>query len=174
MDSSPFSADLGPVRPTRSEDATDDLAAAILTASRVLVAIAARSLGEISTEITLPQYRALVVLASRGPQQAGDLAHALDVAPSTITRLCDRLIDKGLISRRRAENSFDRRRVDIELTRAGRDLVDLVTARRSSEIEHLVDAIPADGREDMADAFRSFAAAARELPDQAWPSAWPV
>jgi len=167
-------ADPAPLRPPGSGNAADDLAAAILTASRVLIAIAARSLAEISTEITLPQYRALVVLASRGPHQAGDLAHALDVAPSTITRLCDRLIDKGLISRRRAEDSFDRRRVDIELTRAGRDLVDLVTARRSSEIEHLVDAIPADVREDMTAAFRSFAAAAREIPDQEWPSAWPV
>lgn len=101
-----------------SDEGAGDLAAAILTASRVLVAIAARSLAEISTEITLPQYRALIVLASRGPQQAGDLAHALGVAPSTITRLCDRLIDKGLISRRRAEVSIDRRRVEIELTRA--------------------------------------------------------
>ncbi len=160
--------------PPTSDDAVDDLAAAILTASRVLIAIAARSLAEVSTEITLPQYRALVVLASRGPQQAGDLAHALGVAPSTITRLCDRLIDKGLISRRRAENSHDRRRVEIELTPAGRDLVDLVTARRSSEIGDLVDAIPADMREDMTAAFRSFAAAAREIPDQEWPSAWPV
>jgi len=162
------------VRPPASDDAADDLAAAILTASRALIAIAARSFAEISTEITLPQYRALVVLASRGPQQAGDLAHALDLAPSTVTRLCDRLIDKGLVSRRRTEHSFDRRRVEIELTHAGRDLVDRVTARRSAEIGHLVDAIPADVRGDMATAFRRFAAAAREIPDQEWPAAWPV
>jgi DNA-binding MarR family transcriptional regulator len=162
------------VRLTASDDPADDLAAAILTASRALIAIAARSLAEVSTEITLPQYRALVVLASRGPQQAGDLAHALGVAPSTVTRLCDRLIDKGLVSRRRTEHSYDRRRVEIELTHAGRDLVDRVTARRSAEIGHLVDAIPADGRGDMTIAFCRFAAAAREIPDQEWPAAWPV
>ncbi len=172
--SNPPSTDPVPVRPPASDDAADDLAAAILTASRALIAIAARSFAEISTEITLPQYRALVVLASRGPQQAGDLAHALDLAPSTVTRLCDRLIDKGLVSRRRTEHSFDRRRVEIELTHAGRDLVDRVTARRSAEIGHLVDAIPADVRGDMATAFRRFAAAAREIPDQEWPAAWPV
>jgi len=168
-----ISADPVPMRPPESDDA-DDLETAILTASRALIAIAARSFAEISTEITLPQYRALVVLASRGPQPAGDLAHALDLAPSTITRLCDRLIDKGLISRRRAEHSFDRRRVEIELTPAGRDLVDRVTARRSAEIGHLVDAIPPDLRGDMTTAFRRFAAAAREIPDHQWPAAWPV
>ena len=172
--SNPSSTDPVPVRPPTSDDAVDDLAAAILTASRALIAIAARSFAEISTEITLQQYRALVVLASRGPQQAGDLAHALDLAPSTITRLCDRLIDKGLVSRRRTEHSFDRRRVEIELTHAGRDLVDRVTARRSAEIGHLVDAIPAGVRGDMTTALRSFAAAAREVPDHEWPSAWPV
>ena len=41
---------------------------AVLTASRVLVAIAARSLADAGEEVTLTQYRSLVVLASRGPQ----------------------------------------------------------------------------------------------------------
>ena len=40
----------------------------MLTASRVLVAIAARSLADVGEEVTLTQYRSLVVLASRGPQ----------------------------------------------------------------------------------------------------------
>ena len=41
---------------------------AVLTASRVLVAIAARSLADAGEEVTLTQYRSLVILASRGPQ----------------------------------------------------------------------------------------------------------
>ena len=41
---------------------------AVLSASRVLVAIAARSLADAGEEVTLTQYRSLVVLASRGPQ----------------------------------------------------------------------------------------------------------
>ena len=38
---------------------------AVLNASRVLVAVAARSLGDVAEEVTLTQYRTLVVLASR-------------------------------------------------------------------------------------------------------------
>ena len=77
----------------------DELADAVLTASRVLVAVAARSLAE-EEAISLPQYRALVVLASRGPQRPVDLAQALNVDPSTTTRMCDRLEGKKLITRR--------------------------------------------------------------------------
>ena len=46
-----------------------DAVDAVLTASRSLIAIATRSLGAAAEETTIAQYRALVVLASRGPQR---------------------------------------------------------------------------------------------------------
>ena len=45
----------------------------------------------------MTQYRTLVVLASRGPQSAAALAEAVDVTPPTATRMCDRLVRKGLV-----------------------------------------------------------------------------
>ena len=86
----------------------DSLEAAILTATRALVAIAARSLAITASEITVPQYRVLVVLAAQGPLPIGDLADALRVAPSTATRLCDRVQQKGLIERAHAGVGGDR------------------------------------------------------------------
>jgi DNA-binding Lrp family transcriptional regulator len=71
---------------------------AVLTASRALVGVAARSLAVVDPEVTLPQYRALVVLASRGPRLVGELAEALVIHPSTATRLCDRLVAKKLVT----------------------------------------------------------------------------
>ena len=50
----------------------------MLRASRVLVAIAARSLAEAGEDVTLTQYRSLVVLASRGPQRVAELAEVLE------------------------------------------------------------------------------------------------
>jgi hypothetical protein len=67
------------------------LVEAFLTASRVLVAVAARSLAAGNAEITLAQHRALVVLASRGAQRIADLAKLLGVNSSNATRNCDRL-----------------------------------------------------------------------------------
>jgi hypothetical protein len=55
----------------------------LVSASRALVAIAARSLGRVEDQVTLPQYRALVVLSTRGALRPVDLAEALDVMPST-------------------------------------------------------------------------------------------
>ena len=93
---------------------------AVLTASRVLVAIAARSLADAGEEVTLTQYRSLVVLASRGPQSVAALAEAVAVTPPTASRLCERLVRKGLV-RRRADRR-DRRQVRVGLTETGRRL----------------------------------------------------
>src|ERR1700759_329969 len=75
---------------------------AVLTASRTLVAVATPPLGAAAEHTTLPQYRMLVVLASRGPQRMVDLAAALDVAPSTAGRMTDRLGRQQLGRRHRA------------------------------------------------------------------------
>ena len=96
----------------------DSMVDAVLTASRVLVAIAARSLADAGEQVTLTQYRSLVILASRGPQSMAALAEAVAVTPPTASRLCERLVRKGLV-RRRADRR-DRRQVRIALTEAGR------------------------------------------------------
>jgi DNA-binding MarR family transcriptional regulator len=81
----------------------DAVVEAVLTASRTLVAVAEQSLGAAAEETTLAHYRALVVLASRGPQRMVDLARALHVTPPTAGRMCDRLVRRGLIRISRRE-----------------------------------------------------------------------
>jgi DNA-binding MarR family transcriptional regulator len=140
----------------------DDLVDSVLAASRALVAVAARSLAAAGDEVTLPQYRALVVLATKGPQGTAELAAALAVNPSTATRMCDRLIRKGLVRRHR--QAGDRRSVRIALTAPGRDLVAEVSRRRRAELARLLGTLPTDQHEPVISAFRAFAAAAGELP----------
>jgi DNA-binding MarR family transcriptional regulator len=121
-----------------------------------------RSLAAAGEEVTLPQYRALVVLAASGPQGTADLAAALAVNPSTATRMCDRLVRKGLVRRHR--QAGDRRTVRIALTPAGRDLVAAVTRRRRAELARLLGVLPQAQREPVIAAFRAFAEAAGEIP----------
>jgi DNA-binding MarR family transcriptional regulator len=151
-----------PELPSPAEEAPDDLVDTVLTASRALVAVAARSLAAAGDEVTLPQYRALVVLAATGPQGTADLAAALAVNPSTATRMCDRLVRKGLVRRHR--QAGDRRTVRIALTPAGRDLVATVTKRRRAELARLLGGLPQAQHEPVIAAFRAFAAAAGEIP----------
>ena len=115
---------------------------AVLTASRALVGVAARSLAVVDSEVTLPQYRALVVLASRGPRLVGELAEALGIHPSTATRLCDRLVAKKLVTRTPGRDN--RRETTISLSVKGRRLVDRVTVLRRREIEAIVERVPTD------------------------------
>jgi len=143
---------------------------AVVGASRALVAIAARSLGAAGEEVTLPQYRALVVLASRGPQRVVDLAGFLDVTASTATRMCDRLVRKGLAQRQRS--SSDRRTVRVSISAAGRDLVAAVTRRRRREVQAIVARMSSSDREQLVTTLRMFADAAGEVPEQDWSLGW--
>lgn len=152
--------------PTDLEAVTESL----LTASRALVAVAARSLASVDDDVTLPQYRALVVLAAGGPQHVGQLAEELRIHPSTATRLCDRLVAKRLV--KRAVSTESRRETSITLTAGGRRIVDRVTALRRSEIERIVGRIPASLRGSTVTALTAFADAAGEVPQQSWTLGW--
>ena len=148
----------------------DDVADAVLTASRVLVGIAAASLSPIEAEVTLSQYRTLVVLASRGPQSLQDLAAELQVAPSTGTRMCDRLVGKGLIDRRvPAEN---RREVELSITAAGAAIVKRVAADRRRQLRAITDRMSARSQAALVEALEEFSAAAGEVPEHQWYLGW--
>ncbi len=152
-----------------TEHVADEAAVdAVLTASRTLVAVVTRSLGAAAEDITIAQYRALVVLASRGPQRIADLAAALAVTPSTAGRMCDRLGRKGLIRRHRAR--ADRRAVQVSITAAGRQVVEEATARRRALLAGILAKLPTGQQSAVAAALEAFAAAAGEIPDGQWPA----
>ncbi len=168
---SPNSAAAAPDSPRRElPESQRELADAFISASRALVAVAARSLADLGEEITLPQYRALVVLATRGPQRAADLSTALSVTPGTGSRMIERLVRKQLV--RRTRSHADRRSVSVHLTAAGREVVAQVTASRREQISQILESMPTDGRAALSAALRSFAEAAGEAPEPDWALGW--
>jgi len=142
----------------------------VVAASRALVGVAARSLAGLEEEVTLSQYRALVLLCSRGPQGVAQLADLLGVSPSTATRMVDRLVTKGLARRHRA--SRDRRCVTVRVSGVGEALVREVTARRRAEIARIVGSMAPGSHESLVRALSEFARAAGEVPDQSWAWGW--
>lgn len=141
-------------------DDVEAVTSAVLTASRLLVAISARSLATVEEQVTLPQFRMLVVLATHGQMNLATLAGHLTVNPSTAMRMVDRLIGAGLLDRR--TNPADRRENVLRLTAAGRRVVDDVTARRREEIAAIVTRMPPDQREGLVAALRAFTTAGGE------------
>jgi DNA-binding MarR family transcriptional regulator len=156
----PGTGDAGDVVSGSSD--VDDVVTAVLTASRLLVAVSARSLASVEETLTLPQFRMLVVLQSRGELSLSRLAEHLAVNPSTAMRMAERLTAIGMVDRR--ENEIDRRSVRLALTEAGRRTVAEVTDRRRREIATIVAAIPAAQRADLVQALHTFTTAGGEPP----------
>jgi DNA-binding MarR family transcriptional regulator len=145
---------------TNSPPPSSELVDAIVEAANVLLGVAARSVVNVESTVSSPQLRVLVFVALRGPQSAGAIAKELDVHPSNATRICDRLIRMGMLVR--TEGLTDRRFVKLELTESGASLVEGVFRSRRAAIAHVVGSIPAETRDGLAEAFRTFALAAAE------------
>jgi DNA-binding MarR family transcriptional regulator len=140
----------------------DPMVDALLRASRALVSITARSLSVVNEEVTLPQFRSLVVLATAGPQTVSALADQLAVHASTMTRMCNRLVVRGLVVR--APSALDRREVVIALTTMGTSVVEEVMTARRRALDDVVRRIGEDDRATVIDALTRFAQAAGEDP----------
>ncbi|RSM85245.1 MarR family transcriptional regulator [Kibdelosporangium aridum] len=151
-----------------AREAPDDVDAvtdAVLAASRLLVAVSARSIAAVDDTITIPQFRLLVVLDSEGPQKLASVAQALGVNPSTATRMVDRLVAAGLIDRQ--PNPTSRRELVVGLTRRGRTVVSNVTKRRRAQIEQIVGQMSPTSRRGLVRALSAFAVAGGESVDNA-------
>ena len=137
-----------------------DLVTALLTASRVLVGVSARTVAEVEDAVTLTQFRTLVVLDGHPDINLNTLAELLDVTPSTAMRMIDRLLVADLVTRR--DNPHNRREVLLGLSLSGRNIVRKVTTRRRTEIARIVAAMSAEKHEALVDALTAFSQAAGE------------
>lgn len=144
---------------TSDERTMDEIVDAVLSASRALVALSARSIAGVR-DVTLPQYRMLVVLDG-GPTNLSGLAGALDVAPSTALRMVDRLIAAGLVAR--TVPPQNRRETHLAITPAGRRTVNRVNTRRRRDLRAVISLLPPQVREDLPRAMAAFAEAAEQL-----------
>lgn len=121
---------------------------AVLAASRVFVAVASNALVGTTPQVTLPQFRALVLLEQHGALSVARLAAELDVVPSTASRMCDRLVNKRLV--RRSVDRSNRRQVTLRLLPAGHTLIAESTRRRRREISRLLRSISPADQEQLA------------------------
>jgi DNA-binding MarR family transcriptional regulator len=131
----------------------DEVVTAVLTASRLLIAVSARSLASVEDTVTLSQFRTLVILASRGEMNLNQLAKFLQVNASTAMRMIDRLLVTQLVTRR--DNPANRREVLLGLSANGEDMVRDVTTKRQKEIARIVSSLTSDQRVDLVNALRA-------------------
>lgn len=138
----------------------DTAAMATLVASRSLFGFVAQSLAPALDELTMPQFRVLVVLDGAAPLRMGDLAERVGVHPSTLSRTVDRLVAGDWIARASSQES--RREVHVKLSDRGRALVNDVTDRRRTQIARVLTSMPDADRTAVRRGMELFAAAAGE------------
>lgn len=155
---------------TPSTAADGQLVDGLSALSRTLVGITARTLGSLDAEVTLSQYRTLVILASRAPLRTVDLASLLGVHPSTATRTCNRLVRRDLVARRQQPD--DRRVAWLTLTEGGKTLVGDVMRRRTAEIRRLLEVAGAGRPQTPVDLINALVVAAGEPTEELWWQRW--
>ena len=128
------------------------LAEIALPIVRACAAIAEESIERVAPEVTLQQFRALMVLHEDGPQNAAALADALGIARSTLTRLADRLVRDGLINR--ATDPTDRRAVLLSVSQRGSRTAQRVKAWRLRELARRFADVPSEERPAVADVLK--------------------
>ena len=153
MESSPEAAHRG------SEPAPDALEV-LHAATRVLAGVALRSLDVLGGAVTLPQFRILAVLADWGRAGPAQVAMALGVEASAVTRFADRMVAAGYVSRDDEQGHRDA--VILELSSPGQDLVGRVTAWREQELARILNQLPLAERTILTHALSQFLKAAGE------------
>jgi DNA-binding MarR family transcriptional regulator len=132
--------------------------AALELMTRALVGITLHSLELLGGEVSLPQFRLLLIAAGLGRVPSSRIAAEAMMPPSSVTRLADKLEAAGLLER--GTDPRSRSIVTIKVTEAGLDLVARVVERRHELLAAVLGRMERGDREAAARTARRFAALA--------------
>jgi len=126
------------------------------TGLAVLIEACERAVEERVAELPPAQMRALLTIEQAGSLNLSRLAEALGAKLSPASRLCDRMLARGLVTRDRSAAS--RREIVLVPTEAGRQLAEWVRSRRRAAIREVMQGMSPDGREALVQGLRELAA----------------
>jgi DNA-binding MarR family transcriptional regulator len=111
--------------------------------------------------VTTAQCHTLLEIAARGPVSLAELAEALGVDASTMSRAVQGLVLIGLVARE--ASASDRRAVSITLTAQGRTVTKRIDRTFNTYLGAALAAVPADRRTAVLEGVGLLAAAVRAL-----------
>ncbi|MFI6290931.1 MarR family transcriptional regulator [Nonomuraea sp. NPDC050790] len=141
-----------------------DSGAAVESAAAALIAVWAHSRHSAATHVSSTQLQALLTIERHVEINLAGLGEALGALPSSTSRLCDRLEATGWV--RRGASHDDRRELTIQLTPAGKDLLEKLRARRREDLAQVLEEMPPAARKALLRGLRAFTAAAERVTDR--------
>ena len=91
-------------------------------------------------QITTPQMVCLLAVSAGDGMTLSKLAKSVSLCASTVTGIADRLENRGLVRRRR--DTYDRRRITLEITAAGRRLIAAAPPLLQDKFSSRLEALP--------------------------------
>ncbi|MDD3716725.1 MAG: MarR family transcriptional regulator, partial [Candidatus Marinimicrobia bacterium] len=104
---------------------------------------------------TTPQYLCLEILSDSGAIILKDLARAANLGESTVNGIADRLESKGFVERKRSGD--DRRKVYLELTAAGREMIRSTPPLLQNKLSAFISTMSVEEQHCMTDALERVA-----------------
>ncbi len=120
--------------------------------------------------VTVAQAAALEALSGHGPMRLSDLGKRLGIAPSTLTRNLERLIDGGLVTR--TADARDARAARVRLTAAGRGAARGVATQEEGFAQQVLDRIPSERRALVIESLGELLSAVRGATEECCPGAF--
>src|SRR3989475_9390150 len=114
-------------------------------------------------DLTYSQSQVLFRLAEHPGSHMGDVAKAFGVTLPAVTHIVDRLEEKGLVAR--GDHPADRRVYVLDLTRAGRALVEELETIRLRGMERVLARMSADDRRQVLTGVEALVDAAAGVPE---------
>ena len=108
--------------------------------------------------LTIVQLKSLFFIDSEGSTNFRNLAGALRVTPPDVTRIVDRLVEQGLVSRR--ENPKDRRMQLLQMTKKGTLLLAKLRENRTTHLYHILSHLSTEELVTVAQGLRALVKAA--------------
>lgn len=148
---------MGSAKGSKSADVighVEDYQVRLERATRGLFALNVSVLERMEKKIGLAPLRALQSLERMGPSLVTELGADLELLSSTASRLSDRLAEAGLITRR--VSPTNRRATLLELTDAGRDVLDELIALRVQAFGAVADLMSEHDRAALVEGTQAF------------------
>jgi DNA-binding MarR family transcriptional regulator len=139
-------------------DRVTDVATAVESTAESLLCVLESARMTQSPAVPPAQLRVLTIIAGSRHTNMSRLAEALDVVPSSASRLCDRLEATGLL--RREPDPRDRREVRLLLTRQARRLLDELRELRREAVAEVLQRMSPVSQQELVRALSAFADAA--------------
>ena len=99
-------------------------------------------------DLSFSQFAAVIHIYTHGPMRIADIAEAARITDNAASRLVDRLVQAGYVSR--VEDPQDRRQKRVELTPAGQALPDSLTKVAADAYRGVLTTLPTEVRERLA------------------------